>query len=116
MRCGAPSTAISRYGEWRERLHRGGPRVPGLLPQGRCHARLPRLRPGPARPPGGPPGARKPPPTADGACRLTPHNSAPAEARKIREAFRELAGGEWGKPDRKSVVEGKSVDLGGRRI
>ena len=37
-------------------------------------------------------------PTADGACRLIPHGSVPAEARKIREAFRELAGGEWGKP------------------
>ena len=37
-------------------------------------------------------------PTADGCVKLIPHNSVPAEARKIREAFRELAGGEWGKP------------------
>jgi hypothetical protein len=29
-------------------------------------------------------------PTADGCVKLTPHSSVPAEARKIRETFREL--------------------------
>ena len=32
-------------------------------------------------------------PTADGCVKLIPHNSVPAEARKIREAFRELTEG-----------------------
>ena len=31
-------------------------------------------------------------PTADGAAKMIPHNSVSAEARKIREAFRELTG------------------------
>ena len=31
-------------------------------------------------------------PTEAGACKLIPHSSVPAEARKIREAFRELTG------------------------
>jgi hypothetical protein len=32
-------------------------------------------------------------PTADGACKLIPHNSVKAEAAKIRQAFREITGG-----------------------
>ena len=31
-------------------------------------------------------------PTAEGAVKMIPHNGVPAEARKIREAFRELTG------------------------
>ena len=33
-------------------------------------------------------------PTADGAAKFIPHNSVPAEAAKIRQAFREMTGGE----------------------
>lgn len=33
-------------------------------------------------------------PTADGACKLIPHSSVPAEAAKIRQAFREITGTE----------------------
>ena len=32
-------------------------------------------------------------PTAAGACKLIPHNSVPAEAAKIRQAFREITEG-----------------------